>query len=112
LIIFSSHRCTLGENPGVGVPDVYAKIPMGVRKNCFEICLKGVLYLHSPLSLPHPPVYIYVSSACEIMYFFRKITTFPNKLCYRKGFWAHFSRFQMFSRVDKQGRALHLEKVK
>jgi hypothetical protein len=31
------HRCTWVENPGEGVPDVFAKIPRGVkgfRKNC------------------------------------------------------------------------------
>ena len=53
------------ENPGEGLPEVFAKIPRGVkafRKNfgfywqCFGICLGGVLYLPVPL----PPVCIYV----------------------------------------------------
>ena len=60
-------RCPRVENPGEGVPEVFAKIPRGVKfswgapnfrfycifiNKCFEICLGwGVLYL----LVPSPP---------------------------------------------------------
>jgi len=62
-----SHRFTRVENPGDGVPEVFAKIPRGSRlsgkiakgaggspyfgfyyifiNQCFEICMRGILYL-------------------------------------------------------------------
>jgi hypothetical protein len=69
------HRCTWVEISGLGVTDVFAKIPWRVqafRKNChgspyfgfycifinkcFEIFLRGVLFLLSSFSLlPNPP---------------------------------------------------------
>ena len=65
-------RCTRVEQPGEGVPEVFAKIPRGVQGfqeklpggspyfgfycifycKCFEICLRGVLYLPVPLTPP------------------------------------------------------------
>ncbi len=68
------HRCTRVENPREGVPDVFAKIPrrgQGFQEKlpwrspyfgfycifinkCFEICLRGVLYL------PSPPPYVHL----------------------------------------------------
>ncbi len=44
--------------PGGGSPD-FGFYCIFINK-CFEICLRGVLYLPSPLPPPHPPVCIYV----------------------------------------------------
>ncbi len=91
------HRCTRVENPGEGVPDVFAKIPRGSRlsgkiawvgspyfgfycifiNKCFEICLRGVLYLPSPLPQLNPPVCIY---GCVLGR--KPPSMFINKLCY------------------------------
>jgi hypothetical protein len=34
---------------------------------CFEICLRGVLYLPYPLSPPHPPVCIYIAHGTYVI---------------------------------------------
>ncbi len=72
----NKHRCTRVQNPGEGVPDVFCQNPQGGQgfqekiawgvpyfgfycifiNKWFEICLRGVLHLPSPLP---PPVCIY-----------------------------------------------------
>ncbi len=95
-IICDHHRCTQVENPGEGVPEVFAKIPWGSRLSgkitkgqrfpalfwevycnliefcfyyakCFEICL-GVLYLPSPFP-SHPPVCMVNFQLIFVLYF-------------------------------------------